>query len=148
MARTPKSCIKVDMHGLLLAGELKKRGKEIGGTGQLVDYFLKRRLFYRMDRPSELVLKLPGRRMIDIFFPNEHFHVGLPLLLDALAVLEAGKAAELEEAWSLLAGKADRQGRVPLEGTLPAKRAYLPRERVGKPSKWGTLYAYLAWKNR
>jgi hypothetical protein len=148
MERIPKSCIKVNMHGLLLAGELKKRGVEIPSTEQLVHYFLKRRLFYRMDQPTKLVLNQPGRRMTDVFFPNEYFHVGLPVLLDALAALGAGKAVELNEAWSLLEEKKDPQGKMPLEGTLPGNKAYLPKERVGKPSKWATLYAYLAWKNR
>jgi hypothetical protein len=148
MERTPKSCIKVNMHGLLLAGELKKRGIEMAGAGQLIHYFLKRRLFYRMDHPSELVLNQPGRRMTDAFFPNEYFHVGLPVLLEALATLGAGKAEEFSEAWNLLEGKKDSQGRIPLEGTLPGSKAYLPKERVGKPSKWATFYAYLAWKNR
>jgi hypothetical protein len=148
MERIPKSCIKVNMHGLLLAGELKKCGIEIHGAGELVHYFLKRRLFYRMDQPTKLVLNQPGRRMTDAFFPNEYFHVGLPQLLEALAVLGVGKAAEFDEAWDLLAKKMDQQGKIPLEGTLPGNKAYLPKERVGKPSKWATLYAYLAWKNR
>jgi len=148
MDRVPKSCIKVNMHGLLLAAELWKHGTRIAGTEQLVGYFLKRRLFYRMDRPDQMVLNQPGRRMTDVFFPQEYFHVGLPVLLEALAVLGAGKARELEDAWKLLDEKKDREGKIPLEGSLPAKKSYLPRESVGKPSKWGTLYACLAWKNR
>jgi hypothetical protein len=148
MDRTPKSCIKVNMHGLLLAGELKKRGIEIAGTERLLHYFLKRRLFYRMDRPDQLVLNQPGRRMTDIFFPSEYFHVGLPVLLEALSTLGVGQAGEFDGAWSLLDEKKNQDGRIPLEGTLPTKKSYLPKERVGKPSKWGTLYAYLAWKNR
>ena len=148
MDRVPKSCIKVNMHGLLLAAELKKRSIEVPGSGQLVNYFLRRRLFYRMDQPTQLVLNQPGRRMTDVFFPQEYFHVGLPVLLEALAVLGAGNAEELEEAWKLLDEKKDQEGKIPLEGTLPGKKSYLPKERVGKPSKWGTLYAYLAWKNK
>ena len=146
MDRVPKSCIKVNMHGLLLAAELKKRGIENAGNEKLIRYFLKRRLFYRMDKPDRLVLNQPGRRMTDVFFPQEYFHVGLPLLLEALTTLGAGEAAELDEAWNLLETKKDRDGKIPLEGTLPGNNAYLPKERVGKPSKWGTLYAYLAWK--
>jgi hypothetical protein len=148
MDRVPKSCIKANMHGLLLAAELKKRGTDLPGTDQLVHYFLKRRLFYRMDQPDRLVLNLPGRRMTDMFFPNEYFHVGLPQLLEALATLGAGQAVELGQAWSLLDEKVDQQGKIPLDGTLPGNKAYLPKERVGKPSKWGTLYAYLAWKHK
>lgn len=146
---TPKSCIRAAMHGLLLAGELAKRGLPFAGGAELAGYFLRRRLFYRTDDPAQLVLRdRPGRRMTDVFFPSEFFRVGLPLLLDALAALGVGQAPELDEAWRLLDEKRDPQGRVPLEGTLPAIRAYLLRERVGRPSKWGTLYACLACQGR
>jgi hypothetical protein len=86
--------------------------------------------------------------MTDVFFPVEYFRVGLPLLLDALAVLGVGQAPEFHEAWKLLDEKKDQQGRILLEGTLPLNKSYLAKERVGKPSRWGTLYACLAWKNR
>jgi hypothetical protein len=149
MKKVPKSCIRAAMHGLLLAGELKKQGCSFDGSESLIDYFLKRRLFYRMDHPTQHVLPdHPGRRMTDVFFPIEYFRVGLPLLLYALAILGVGQAPELHEAWKLLDEKKDEQDRIPLEGTLPSNKSYLPRERVGKPSKWGTLYAYLAWENR
>ncbi len=143
MKKVPKSCMRAAMHGLLLAGELKKRGLYFSGSEQLIQYFLKRRLFYRTDNPTQVVIK----HMNEVFFPIEYFYVGLPLLLDALAALGAGEATELQEAWSLLEQKRDRDGRILLEGTLPANKAYLPKERVGKPSKWGTLYACLAYKS-
>jgi hypothetical protein len=149
MKKVPKSCIRAAMHGLLLFAELRRQGLRFDGDEQLISYFLKRRLFYRTDNPAQLVLNdHPGRRMTDIFFPVEYFRVGLPVLLYALAVLGVGQAAELREAWRLLDEKKDPQGRVLLEGTLPLSKSYLPKERVGKPSKWGTLYACLAWKNR
>lgn len=144
MKKIPKSCMRAAMHGLLLAGELKKRGLYFSGSEHLIHYFLKRHLFYRTDNPTQVVVK----RMNEVFFPIEYFRVGLPLLLDALAALGAGKAKELQEAWSLLEKKKDHHGRILLEGTLPANKSYLPKERVGRPSKWGTLYACLAWKNR
>ena len=153
MNLTPKSCIKAAMHGLLLAAELRRRGLHMPGSKELIGYFLKRNLFYRSDalpspdNPGRLALtSRPGWRMTDAFSPSEVMRVGLPMLLDALAVLGAGQAPELDEAWRLLQQKKDAQGRVLLEGTLT--KSYLPRERVGKPSKWTTLYAYLAWQNR
>jgi len=84
--------------------------------------------------------------MTDAFFPVEVQRVGLPVLLEALATLGAGRALELQEAWQLLDGKTDDQGRVRLDGTLA--KSYLSRERVGKPSKWATLYASPAWQAR
>lgn len=42
------------------------------GSSALVDYFLRRRLFYRTDDPSRLVLDArPGWRMVDMFMPSE-----------------------------------------------------------------------------
>jgi hypothetical protein len=149
MSKVPKSCIRAAMHGLLFLAELKRAGLPVGGDRPLVGYFLKRRLFYRTDRPTQLVLNdHAGRRMTDAFYPSEYFRVGLPVLLDALAVLSAGEAPELGEAWRLLSEKVDAQGRVVLEGTLPLNKAYLPKEKVGKPSKWATLYTFLAWNDR
>lgn len=149
MNREPKSCIRAAMHGLLLAGELRKQGLCLEGSRQLVDYFLRRRLFYRTDDPAKLVLPdHPGKRMVDNFFPSEYFRVGLPLLLDALAAMGVGQSPDLREAWMLLEEKKDEHGRIRLEGTLPANKSYLARERVGQPSKWGTLYAYLAWNSK
>jgi hypothetical protein len=86
--------------------------------------------------------------MTDVFFPNELFHVGLPVLLEALSSLGVGNKNELKEAWNILNEKKDSQGKIILGGTLPSNKSYLPRERVGRPSKWGTLYAYIAWNNR
>lgn len=145
--RVPKSCIKVAMHGLLLAGELQKRGSSLDGVENLVAYFAKRRLFYRTDDPSRLVLDArPGWRTIDVFFPIEVMRVGLPVFLEALATLGAGDMPECQEAWGLLDAKTDSLGRVVLEGTL--SNSYLPKERVGRPGKWPTLYALLARKAR
>lgn len=147
MDKTPKSCIKANMHALLLAGELEKRGLRFTEKEELVHYFLKRRLFYRTDDPTRLVLDCrPGWRMTDVFFPIETQRVGLPLLLAALASLGAGGAVELREVWQLLESKRDAQGRIVLEGTL--SKSYLPKERVGRPSKWATLYALLAWRHQ
>jgi hypothetical protein len=136
-------------HEPVLSWLLQEDNAGVRGDGPLIGYFLRRRLFYRTDDPTRLVLNdHPGRRMTDAFFPSEYFRVGLPVLLEALAVLGAGEAPELREAWRLLEEKKDPEGRLLLEGTLPLNKSYLPKERVGKPSKWATLYACLAWKNK
>jgi hypothetical protein len=133
------------MHALLLAGELESRGLAFPGRDGLIAYFLRRRLFYRMDDPAQLVLySRPGLRAIDAFFPIEAMRVSLPVLLDALAKLGVGRAPELCEAWAMLDAKSDSLGRVALEGTLA--KPYLPKERVGKPGKWVTLYTRLAFQ--
>ncbi|MEN6355522.1 MAG: hypothetical protein ABFD83_00395 [Armatimonadota bacterium] len=145
MKRVPKSCIKANMHALLLLAEMKQRGVAFAGTDELIQYFLRRRLFYRMDSPTRLVIEhSPGLRMIDAFFPLEGMRVGLPMLLYALSVLGAGRAPELQEAWNMLEAKRDEMGRVKHEGNVITSS--LPKERVGRPGKWVTLYACLAQK--
>ncbi len=140
LKRIPKSCIKANMHGLLLAGELHRRAIVPGWTEPLVNYFRRRRLFYRTDDPTRLVLDCsPGYRMVDVYIPIEFLRVGLTFLMAALAELDQRNTPEFQQAWELLESKKDTQGRVRLEGTLA--RSYLPRERVGQPTKWGTLYA-------
>jgi len=79
--------------------------------------------------------------MDEALFPIEYFRVGLPLLLEALSALGRGRSMRLKGAWNILDEKKDSQGRIILEGTLPSNRSYLPKERVGKPSKWATLYS-------
>ena len=144
---TPKSCMKDNIHVLLMLAECKKQGLEYEYTSMLLDYFMKRIVFYRTESPKTLVLRNhQGKRMIDNFFPAETFRVGLPQLLYAFSILGSGNRPELKEAWELLHSKKDKEGKFILEGTLV--KSYLPKERVGKPSKWVTLYALLAQKYR
>jgi hypothetical protein len=144
---TPKSCMKDNINVLLMLAECKKQALEFECTGALLDYFMKRRIFYRSDSPNTLVLgDRSGKRMIDNYFPAEPSRVGLPQLLYAFCILGVGDKPELAEAWELLNSKKDDKGKFILEGTLA--KSYLPKERVGKPSKWVTLYAMLAEKYR
>lgn len=142
MQRIPKSCIKANVHALLLAGELRKRGLTVPWAEGLLDYFRRRRLFYRMDDSQQLVLNCqPGYRMIDVHVPIEYLRVGLTYLMEALYALGQRETPEFQEAWQLLASKQDPQGCVRLEGQLA--KSYLPKERVGQPSRWATLYTAL-----
>lgn len=145
MKYIPKSCIKDNMHVLLLYSECRKRGINVSGLDNLIDYFFKRAIFYRSDNHELLVLNCKeGWRTIDTFFPIEVMRVGLPHLVEAFCSLGFGNCKELNEAWRLLESKKDNDGRYKLEGTLA--KSYLPKERIGKPSKWVTFYSLLAQK--
>lgn len=52
----------------------------------------------------------------------------------------------LQESWKLLDEYTDHTGKVLLKGTMT--KSYLPKERVGKVSKWVTFYTLLADKHR
>ena len=143
MRYLPKSCIKADMHVLLLLAELRRRGFEVEYAGRLLDYFFRRQVFYRSGNPGALVLNCEkGKRMTDNFFPAEAMRVGLPQLLYAFSALGAGNAPELKHAWALLENNRSADGKYLQHGAPP--NSYLPRERAGRPGKWVTLYALLA----
>ncbi len=143
---TPKSCYKANLHALMLASECRKRGVECGFTGELVEYFRKRNVFYRTDAPSALVLDArEGWRTVDVFFPFEVMRVGIQNVLEALCALDCGGERRPESAIDIMNSRKDADGRLILAGTF--SRSYLPKERIGRPSKWATFYALLAEKH-
>ncbi|MGI6238408.1 MAG: hypothetical protein ACOYI5_02140 [Christensenellales bacterium] len=146
LSYTPKSCVKANMHALMFVAECKKRGFLPETADALLSYFWNHKLFYRSDRPDELILQArAGWRTIDTFFPFEVMRVGLQNIIEALSALGYGEDALLAHARQLLDARKTQDGAYILDGTL--QKSYLPKERRGKPSKWVTLYALLAEKH-
>jgi hypothetical protein len=108
---------------------------------QLVDYFLRRRLFYRMDRPDEIIRE---RELTSVIYPPV---IGGSLLetLGALSTMGYGNHPATQPAWERLAKKTDAQGRVILDAYPPTLFTAGPK---GEVNKWTTLYAQLALKAR
>ena len=95
---------------------------------------------------SELILNARnGWRTIDTFHPFEVMRVGLHNIVEAFCALGYGNDNRLTNSWDLMNSKKNDEGQYLLEGTLT--KSYLPKERVGKPSKWVTFYSLLAQKN-
>lgn len=144
---TPKSCYKANLHALLLAAECRKQNIGCPYTDVLVQYFKNHNVFYRTDNKEVLVLNArPGWRTTDTFYPFEVMRVGLQNVVEAFSALGLGDEPWLREAWDILNSYRDDSARVVLNGTLT--KSYLPKERVGKPSKWVTFYTLLAEKER
>jgi len=142
-----KSCYKAALAGLLLYAECEKRNILPDNAEQLLDYFLKRDVFYASDKTKLIGGDgRPGWRFIDNFFPVEPMRMGLPLIMAALAVLGADDHPALAEAWSLLNDKEDENGKLRLEGTLTKQPCSFGK--VGQENKWVTFYAVLAEKYR
>lgn len=143
LKRIPKSCVKASMYALLFTAECKKLGISTEIEQPLVDYFWNHKLFYRTDAPDVPILNVrEGWRTIDTFYPFEVMRVGLQNILEAFCVLGYGKDKRLSEAWELLRGQTNAENKAILNGTLT--KSYLPKERVGKPSKWVTFYTLMA----
>lgn len=59
-----------------------------------------------------------------------------------LTAIGYGNDERLHEAWNILDKQEDQSSRVVLKGTLT--KSYLPKVKIGKPSKWATFYTFLA----
>ena len=139
-ASAHKSCIRGSFVALLAFAEDKALRKSTQ-CKRLVDYFMRRHVFFRTDDLTEPVLD----QTLQLSFPFT-YKPGLAEAVYALSTMGYGNRKEMKEAWSLLASKRDRDGRLPLERSVvwPHIR-HTPR---GRPSKWLTLYACLAEKAR
>jgi hypothetical protein len=107
---------------------------------KLVSYFLKRRVFYRMTEPDQVVRD----ELVGTIFP---FVIQGSLLepLHALNVMGYGQHEALDDAWERLAAKRGEGGRYILNWYAPS---YFTPGKKGVVNKWVTLYAYLALKYR
>lgn len=144
---TPKSYYKANLHALMFIAECHKQGMQISTLQPLIDYFLNRNIFYKSTDKTSLVLdNREGWRNIDTFYPFEVMRVGLQNILEAFCALGYGNDERLQEAWTMIDGFKDDSGKIILKGTLT--KSYLPKEKVGKASKWATFYTLLAEKER
>jgi hypothetical protein len=105
---------------------------------------LKRDVFYSSDKSKAFTDGRVGWRFIDNFFPVEPMRMGLPLIVSALSVLEAGGDPAMKEVWGLLKDKETENGRLILEGTLTKQPCSFGK--AGFENKWMTFYAHLAEK--
>jgi len=145
--RVPKSCVKANMFALMFCAECRKKGIKTDIEKPLLEYFWNHNLFYRTDNPDTLILNArKSWRTIDTFYPFEVMRVGLQNIVESFCALGYGNDSRLAEAWDILNSKKMFDGKYILDGTL--SKSYLPKERVGKPSKWVTFYTLLAEKVR
>jgi len=137
--KIPKSCIHGSVKALMAFSELPDLW-DSPRCKCLVHYFLKRHVLYRTGEPL-----VPLKGYLNTSYPFV-VHPNLTEPLYALSVMGYAQAPELAEAWSVLESKKDDRGRYILDWNPP--RSYFKPGKRGRPSKWVTLYAYLALKHR
>lgn len=143
----PKSCVKSNYFALMVCSECKKRGIDLDITDDLLGYFWNHNIFYKTSDLSTLMMNgREGWRIIDTFHPFEPMRIGIHNIVEAFCGLGYGNDIKLQQAWDFLYSKKDIDGKYLLNSTLT--KSYLPKERVGKPSKWVTFYALLAEKEK
>jgi len=135
-----KSCIKGALKSLLAFAE----DRELSRTEEcdhLAEYFLRRRLIFRSDDPGVPVVN----ELTKLSFPIT-YHPALLEPLYALSMLGYATRDELEDAWIILAGKADDDARLSLERSLNWNHLFCGIR--GRQSKWLTLYGAIVEKYR
>ena len=141
----PKSCYKDNLHALRFLAECSHRGIEVGFERGVMDYFFNRSIFYTSIDDKKLVIdSRAGWGITDVFHPFEPMRMGIHNIIQAFSALGYGSDVRLKEAWKILNSHRDKDGKIILSGTLT--KSYLPKEKVGRPSKWATFYSMLAEK--
>lgn len=67
-------------------------------------------------------------------------------IVESMCALGYENDPRLINSWEILNSKKNINGQYILDGTLT--KSYLPKEKVGNPSKWVTFYSLLAEKER
>jgi hypothetical protein len=132
-----KSCIRGSLKALTAFAVLPELW-DTPRCKQLVDYFLRRRVFFRTDQPDQVI----RGELTRVGFP---FVIWGSLLeeLYALSAMGYVQHPSLEPAWAVLESNKDPQGRYILEWRPTT--CFNPGPK-GQPNKWATLYACLALK--
>lgn len=132
-----KSCIRGSTKALMAFAALPEYWQH-PRCQALVDYFLRRRIFYRSGDSTQVI----RRELVSTIFP---FVISGSLLEPLYALSRIGFAdhAALEPAWQALAKKTDAQGRVRLDWNPPSP--FAPGKK-GEANKWTTLYAAMSMR--
>lgn len=131
-------CYRQTTTYLLLAAELHKIHVDLPEFQLLKNFYRDHQVAFRPDDFTQVIIE----EMAGTFFPIDHVHIGLQVILYGLSVLGAGSEPYCEKAWALLDGKKTGDNRYIL--TESFSEPYFPVGKVGEPDKWVTLYALLA----
>lgn len=135
-------CYRQTTTYLLLSAELKKRHIVLPQFDLLKMFYCDHDVAFRSDSRETLIIK----EMAGTFYPIDHVHMGLQIIMYGLSVLGGANHPCFSKAWALLEEKKDTEGRYTL--TESFGEPYFDVGVVGQPNKWVTLYVLLAKKYR
>lgn len=134
-----KSCVRLTAGYLMLAAEMELHGMEIPNKDRLINYFMKRNIFYRSDHKEQPMVDV----MLETFFPADPIKIGVQYTTYALKLLGCASDCEaMREGYRVLNQFRQADGRYVLHNckSMPAFNAGKKNE----PNKWITFYAYMA----
>lgn len=133
-----KSCARLTVEYLLLAAELKLQGIEMDFYKPIVEYFLKRNIFYRTDDMKTPMVEV----MTETFYPPDPIKVGVHNIVYGLRVLGVSLDSEaMRYGMEVLNKYRLEDGTYKISG-FKSVPAFKPGEKDEK-NKWITLYAYM-----
>lgn len=135
-------CYRQTTTYLLLAAELKKIDVTYPQFDELIDFYLKHQVMYHLDDSDKIIIK----EMTGTFYPIDHVHIGLQLIMYSLSILGAGTNENCKKAWSHLHEFETEDGKYTLSESFP--EPYFSVGAVGETNKWVTLYMMLAEKTQ
>lgn len=135
-------CYRQTTTYLLLAAELKKIGIILPQFEPLKKFYTDHYVAFHSDTTGKLIIE----EMAGTFYPIDHVHIGLQMIMYGLSVLGEANHPNCENAWALLDSKKDSENRYILSESFA--EPYFNVGMVGQPNKWVTLYVLLAKKYR
>lgn len=138
--RPVKSCINGSTKALMAFAMLPDLWRH-PRCKQLVDYFLRRDVIYKMGERG-----VPANRSSVLMIFPFHWRSNLLESAYALSVMGFGSRPELDDMWKLFESKRDESSRFVMDWDPP--RCYFKSGKRGETNKWVTLYAYMALKHK
>jgi hypothetical protein len=135
-------CYRQTTTYLLLGSELKKKGIVLPQFELLKTFYRDHEVSFRPESPEKIIID----EMAGTFYPIDHVHIGLQMIMYGLSVLGDANHPACDKAWALLGRKKDIEGKYML--TESFGEPYFNVGTVGQPNKWVTLYVLLAEKYR
>lgn len=135
-------CYRQTTTYLLLAAELKKIDIVLPQFEPLKKFYIDHYVAFHSDTTEKIIIE----DMAGTFYPIDHVHIGLQMIMYGLSVLGEANHPNCEKAWALLDSKKDIENRYILSKSFA--EPYFNVGMVGQPNKWVTLYVLLAEKYR
>lgn len=138
-SRLPEmGCYRQTTTYLLLGAELKKKGIILPQFDKLLNFYVSHNIMFHSENPEKMIIK----DMTGTFYPIDHVHIGLQMIMYGISVLGEGDHMNYRKAWELLDSKKNPDGKYILTESFP--EPYFNVGTVGQPNKWVTLYVLLS----
>ena len=135
-------CYRQTATYLLLGAEVKKIGVILPQFQSLINFYIDHHVMFHTGYPEKVII----RDMAGTFYPIDHVHMGLQMIMYWLSVLGGANHPNCEKAWASLDSKKDAEGKYILSESFP--EPYFNAGMAGQPNKWVTLYVLLSEKYR